>query len=29
MAGISLTFLALKEDKWLDYLKEETDAFAW
>lgn len=29
MAGISLTFLALKEDKWLDYLKAETDAFAW
>lgn len=29
MAGISLTFLALKEDRWLDYLKEETDAFAW
>ena len=29
MAGISLTFLALKEDKWLTYLQEETDSFAW
>ncbi|MDT2865818.1 DhaKLM operon coactivator DhaQ [Vagococcus carniphilus] len=29
MAGISLTFLALKEKKWLDYLNEPTDAFAW
>ena len=29
MAGISLTFLAIKEDEWLGYLKDETDAFAW
>lgn len=29
MAGISLTFLAIKEEKWLDYLLRKTDAFAW
>lgn len=29
MAGISLTFLALKETEWLEYLETDTDAFAW
>ncbi len=29
MAGISLTILEIKKENWLDYLKEETDAFAW
>ncbi|MGX6970622.1 DhaKLM operon coactivator DhaQ [Vagococcus bubulae] len=29
MAGISLTFLEIVEEKWLDYLKMTTNAFAW
>lgn len=29
MAGISLTFLEIKKESWLNYLKEKTDAFAW
>ncbi|MGX6978279.1 DhaKLM operon coactivator DhaQ [Vagococcus elongatus] len=29
MAGVSLTFLELKEKKWLDYLSAPTEAFAW
>lgn len=29
MAGISLTFLEIKEEAWLKYLEKETDAFAW
>ena len=29
MAGISLTFLSLENEEWLDYLTEKTDAFAW
>ncbi|HCM90322.1 MULTISPECIES: DhaKLM operon coactivator DhaQ [Vagococcus] len=29
MAGISLTFLEVKKESWLNYLKEKTDAFAW
>lgn len=29
MAGISLTFLEIKEKVWLNYLNEITNAFAW
>lgn len=29
MSGISLTLLEIKDLSWLDYLKQETDAFAW
>ncbi len=29
MAGVSLTFLELKEDKWLHYLMLPTDAYGW
>ena len=29
MAGISVTLLKIKEDKWLDYLNAATDACAW
>lgn len=27
--GLSLTLLAIKDDKWLDYLRIPTDAFGW
>ncbi|MEI5990362.1 hypothetical protein A5881_001855 [Enterococcus termitis] len=27
--GLSLTLLAIKDDKWLDYLSTPTDAFGW
>ncbi|MGO3732518.1 MAG: DhaKLM operon coactivator DhaQ [Vagococcus sp.] len=29
MAGISLTFLEIRDSKWLDYLASETNAYAW
>lgn len=29
MAGISLTFLEIKNKQWLNYLNEKTEAFAW
>lgn len=28
-AGLSLTFVNLKDEKWLAYLNEPTDAFGW